>query len=363
MVGYLLLLILLELPLGPPLLRTLLVLGWKGCWVLILKKIVGIWVPPDRFVDNVVSSNVSDHPDVWTDGSLVLDELSGVGVGGCGVFSSRSGAGWFGRKWGHLELLPPGDLGVERCVLFDSIRGPLQSVQRAELWGVILALQCSSAVHLGVDNLNVVRHVSRILEGRVSCRPFELTFDGDLLIIIERMIHLRGVQSTKVSKVKGHADDDMVAVGRVRVEDRIGNDLADRAAGFGRRRVSDLVIDVRRRFLSACSSWYPVVLELHRFFIAIARAAVNDDGCAGVALHPTVYGGASPWAASVDDIADTRLERALGSYSPSDRFLVDLAASDVPDHPDVWTDGSYVLDELSGVGGCGVYSPTGVITC
>ena len=66
----------------------------------------------------------------------------------------------------------PGDLGVERCVLFDSVRGPLQSVQRSELWGVILALQCSSAVHLGVDNLNVVRHVSRVLEGRVSCRPF-----------------------------------------------------------------------------------------------------------------------------------------------------------------------------------------------
>ena len=43
---------------------------------------------------------------------------------------------------------------------------------------------------------------------------------------------------------------------------------------FGRRRVSDLVIDV---------------LELHRFFIAIARAAVNDDGCAVVALHPTVW--------------------------------------------------------------------------
>ena len=91
------------------------------------------------------------------------------------------------------------------------------------------------------------------------CRPFELTFDEDLLTIIVRMIHLRGVQKTKVSKVKGHADDDMVAVGRVRVEDRIGNDLADRAADFGRRRVSDLVIDVRWRFLSACSSWYPVV--------------------------------------------------------------------------------------------------------
>ena len=50
-----------------------------------------------------------------------------------------------------------------------------------------------------------------------------------------------------------------------------------------------MAIDVRRRFLSACSSWYPVVLDLHRFFIAITRAAVNEDGCAGVALHPTVW--------------------------------------------------------------------------
>ena len=30
-------------------------------------------------------------------------------------------------------------------------------------------------------------------------------------------------------------------------------------------------------------------MELHRFFIAIARAAVNDGGCAGVALHPAVW--------------------------------------------------------------------------
>ena len=111
------------------------------------------------------------------------------------------------------------------------------------------------------------------MEGRASGKPLELTDDGDLLIIIERMIH----------------DDDMVAVGGVRVEDRVGNDLADRAADLGRRRVLDPVVDVRSRFLSACCSWYPVVFDLQRFFIAIARAAVNDDGHAGVVLHPTVW--------------------------------------------------------------------------
>ena len=237
MVGDLLFLVLVELPLGPPPLRILLVLGWKGCWVLILRESVGngFLLIILLIVLSLQMFLISDHRDVWTDGSFVLDELSGVGVAGCGVYSLKSGAGWFGPRWSHLELLPPGDLGVERCVLFDSIRGPLLSVQRAEFCGVILALQCSSAVHLGVDSLNVVRHVSRTWEGRVPCRPFELTFDGDLLTIEERMIHLRCVQSTKVSKVEGHADDDMVAVGRVWVEDMIGNDLADRAADFGRQ--------------------------------------------------------------------------------------------------------------------------------
>ena len=97
----------------------------------------------------------------------------------------------------------------------------------------------------------------------------------------------------RISKVKGHADDEMVAVGRVGVEDKVGNDFADRVADLGRRRVSDLVMDVCGRFVSACSFWYLVILELHRFFIAIARAAVND-GCAVAALHPTVWSTGGP---------------------------------------------------------------------
>ena len=46
---------------------------------------------------------------------------------------------------------------------FCSVPKSLQSVQRAEMWGVILVLQSSDAVHLGVDNLGVVCHVGRLL--------------------------------------------------------------------------------------------------------------------------------------------------------------------------------------------------------
>ena len=68
-------------------------------------------------------------------------------------------------------------------------------------------MQGSYAVHLGLDHLNVVRHVSRILDGHVGRKPFELSIDGDLLALIEKMILQRGVESVRISKIKGHADD------------------------------------------------------------------------------------------------------------------------------------------------------------
>ena len=115
-----------------------------------------------------------------------------------------------------------------------SVPGPLQSVQRAEMWGVILALQTSRAVHLGVDNLGVVRHVGRLLSGCRDSKPFELVNDGDLLLLIDRMLQQRGLDTVCISKVKGHADDGMVLHGQVRREDKLGSDAADEATDFGR---------------------------------------------------------------------------------------------------------------------------------
>ena len=70
--------------------------------------------------------------------------------------------------------------------------GPLQTVQRAEFWGVILAFQAADGVHLGVDNLGVVRHVGRLLDGNGGSLPAELVKDGDLILLIGRMLRLKG---------------------------------------------------------------------------------------------------------------------------------------------------------------------------
>ena len=69
----------------------------------------------------------------------------------------------------------------------------------------------------------------------------------------------------------------------------------------------------------------------------------------------------SPWAVDASQSAAYLVEVALGRYSSglitewnlSGEFDHDRAASSLPDHPDVWTDGSLVLDRLTGVSSSG----------
>ena len=246
------------------------------------------WGPPDDYDRISVASSVPDQPNVWSDGGLVLDRVTGISSSGAGFFAHQSVNFWEDRRWGHVDHVRlAGD--VQSCRGFCSVPGALQSVQRAEMWGVILALQSSGAVHLGVDNLGVVRHVGRLLDGHPGSVPFELVKDGDLLLLLERILRLRGLDTVRVTKVKGHADEGMVLDGRVREVDWIGNDAAAEAADFGRGRVGNAVIDARRNLSGVFGRWYLVLLDLHRFFIAISRAVVNHDGRDGTAPDPSVW--------------------------------------------------------------------------
>ena len=157
------------------------------------------------------------EPDVWTDGSLVEDKVSGASSAGAGCFTHRCSRLWAGWRRGHLDEDAGEDAVVGACRGFCSVLGPLQSVQRAEFWGVILALQADDGVHLGVDNLGVVRHVGRLLDGSTASRPVELVKDGDLILLIERMLHLRDLDTVRISKVKGHADEALVRDGGARL--------------------------------------------------------------------------------------------------------------------------------------------------
>ena len=48
------------------------------------------WSPPDEFDEVEVASLVPDHPNVWSDGSLVLDQVTSVSSSGAGLGSCWS---------------------------------------------------------------------------------------------------------------------------------------------------------------------------------------------------------------------------------------------------------------------------------
>ena len=175
------------------------------------------------------------------------------------------------------------------------------------------------------------------LDGNVGSLLAELVKDGDL---IGRMFRLRGLDTVRINKVKGHVDEGMVRDGGVREQDRLGNNAADGAADFGRRRVDLPVIDARRIFSGVCSRWYPVLLDLHRFLIAISRTVVNYDGNGGTSPDPLVWSsGALPKRRRlVHAVRDRALLPGPPSIWDSDWINVPasaIGADDVPFGPGI----------------------------
>ena len=112
---------------------------------------------------------------------------------------------------------------------------------------------------------SLVRALAKLPGGRwldhdSLVKPLPLVKDGDLVALVQYMVRTRGRETVRVTKVKGHAKDDDVQQGRVRLVDQQGNAGAGAAADLGRRHQSEILIDARRWLLKARSHWYPVML-------------------------------------------------------------------------------------------------------
>ena len=64
-------------------------------------------------------------------------------------------------------------------------------------------------------------------------QPWKLMKDGDLWEMFAKAVEERGPGCTKISKVKGHATQEMVDAGEVEKQAKEGNDNADDAAEKG----------------------------------------------------------------------------------------------------------------------------------
>ena len=103
---------------------------------------------------------------------------------------------------------------------------------------------------------------------------------------LDRMLHLRGLDTVRITKMKGHADEGMVLDGRVREVDSIGNDAVDEAADFGRRRVCNAVIE---NLSGVCGRWYLFFLTFIDFSLPFLVLVVNHDGGDGTAPDPLIW--------------------------------------------------------------------------
>ena len=97
------------------------------------------WTPPDYWDADDVALEVSDHPNIWTDVSRDdFSSLGGFEVAGAGVYLPASEAAFDCSVWGTAEEYV---MLVWRCRAFLPVPGVMQTVQRAEFWGAILAMQ------------------------------------------------------------------------------------------------------------------------------------------------------------------------------------------------------------------------------
>ena len=239
--------------------------------MLIPVDFVDCWTPPDYWDADDIALEVPEHPKVWTDGSREdFSSMRCFEVAGAGVYLPASELAFENLVWGTVEEY--GDARLERCRAFLPVPGVMQTVQRADFWGAILAMQAYWPCHLGIDNFHVARSFGRLLDHDSLVIPLPLVKDGDLIALVQYMIRTRGRETVRVTKLKGHAEDVDVQQGRVRLIDQQGNAEADTAADLGRRHQSEILIDARRRLLQARSYLYPIMLDLQRFMIAVARA-------------------------------------------------------------------------------------------
>ena len=222
----------------------------------------GSWTPPGYWNADDIALEMSDHPNFWTVGCREdFSSIGGFDVAGAGVHFPASELAFEGSVWGTAEEY--GDARLERCRAFLPVPGVLQTVQRAEFWGAIVAMQAYWPCHSGTDNLNIARTIGRLLDKHCLVKPLPLVKDGDLDALVHYMIRTRGRETLRVTKVKGHAEDSGVQHGRVRLEDRLGDAEADAAADLGSRHQSEILIDAGRWLLKVRSYWYPVMLQLH----------------------------------------------------------------------------------------------------
>ena len=140
-----------------------------------------------------------EYPNIWTDGSREdFSASGGFEVAGAGVYLPASELAFDHSVWETAE--EHGNARMERRRACMPVPGVMQTVQRAQFWGAIIAMQAYWPCHFGIDNLNVARSIGRLLDHGSLDKPLPLVKDGDLIALAQYMIRTRGRETVQVTK-------------------------------------------------------------------------------------------------------------------------------------------------------------------
>ena len=86
--------------------------------------------------------------------------------------------------------------------------------------------------HQATDSMACLLKASKILQGVLPRKPFNITPDGDLWEWFAKIVKAKGAEAVRLTKVKGHATNEMSKQGKVKEEHKIGK-KPDEAADLG----------------------------------------------------------------------------------------------------------------------------------
>ena len=163
-----------------------------------------------------------------------------------------------------------------------------------------MAIQNDGPVHTGIDNQatvtmcnDIIHHqmkrnetslfneqgamivggsTSHLHRKSINKRPWDLVKNGDLWGSIEEAIKEKGPQTVKITKVKGHATDEMVAEGKVREEDKEGNDKADKAADKGAEETDNIAAAIGFVYARRHKLYKKLMTRIQTFIIKVKKA-------------------------------------------------------------------------------------------
>ena len=107
--------------------------------------------------------------------------------------------------------------------MYSCLPGYGSSSTRAEIGAGILAIAAEGATHIGSDSQAFVSRATAIAKmvknGKEPRRPWSTQKNGDLWQVFHNTLKMKGPDSFKATKVKGHATQEMVEGGKVRPQD------------------------------------------------------------------------------------------------------------------------------------------------